>query len=267
MDMQEHLDEFLATGRAPQPARGASTVLLLRDSAEGPEVYLLRRHSRMPFAAGMFAFPGGAVDPRDTDRTLAWAGPLPKEWSQRLRCDEAEAAALVCAALRETFEEAGVLLAGETRDSVVTDTTGMGWERDRVALVDRTLSLAELLARRRLVLRTDLLMPWAHWITPEFEPRRYDTRFFVAALPAGQLTRDVSGEADHVVWVRPGKAVADADAGLIEMLPPTYVTLSDLVDHPTTASVLAAAHNRVIETVLPRAEIVDGTAEMSWRKS
>ncbi|MGI8433536.1 MAG: NUDIX hydrolase [Nocardioidaceae bacterium] len=265
--MQEHLDEFLATGRAPQQPRAASTVLLLRDTTKGPEVYLLRRHSRMPFAAGMFAFPGGAVDPRDADRALAWAGPPPEEWAERLRCDEAEARALVCAAVRETFEESGVLLTGETRGSVVADTTGEDWERDRVALVARTLSFADLLQRRDLVLRSDLLLPWAHWITPEFEPRRYDTRFFVAALPAGQLTRDVSGEADQVAWVLPAQAVADADAGLIEMLPPTYVTLSDLVDHPTTASILAAARDRVIETVLPRAEIVDGATELSWRKS
>ena len=93
--------------------KGAATVVLLRDQAGGPpEVYLLRRHLGMAFAAGMYAFPGGTVDVRDSDREVAWAGPTPAEWGRRLSCDEATARALVCAAVRETFEESGVLLAG-----------------------------------------------------------------------------------------------------------------------------------------------------------
>ena len=104
----------------------------------------------------------------------------------------------MCAAVRETFEESGVLLAGPSPTSVVADTTGDDWEADRVALEGRSLSFTDFLERRGLVLRTDLLGAWAAWLTPVFEPRRYRTWFFVAALPAGQRTRDVSTESSSV---------------------------------------------------------------------
>ncbi|CAM5319003.1 hypothetical protein SMICM304S_08534 [Streptomyces microflavus] len=112
--------------------------------------------------------------------------------------------------MRETFEEAGVLLAGETAGTVVGDTTGADWEADREALVARDLSFAEFLDRRGLLLRSDLLGAWARWITPEFEPRRYATWFFVAALPEGQRTRAVSTEADRTVWIAPAEAARRA---------------------------------------------------------
>lgn len=255
-------DSALAYHAGEQPAvepRGAATVALLRDGRSGPEVYLLRRHGAMAFAAGMYVFPGGTVDARDRDTAVAWAGPSPSEWASRLDCDSpALARALVCAAVRETFEESGVLLAGTSPDTVVADTTGTEWERDRAALVDRSLPFTDLLATRGLVLRTDLLAAWAHWITPEFEPRRYDTRFFVAAMPEGQVTRDVSGEADYVTWMRPGEAVRGADAGVLDMLAPTSVTLTELAALACSAEALAAAESRVIAPVLPTVEVVDG---------
>jgi 8-oxo-dGTP pyrophosphatase MutT (NUDIX family) len=219
-------------------------------------VYLLRRHLGMAFAAGMYAFPGGTVDPRDSDRAVAWGGPSPTEWAQRLECAEAEARALVCAAVRETFEESGVLLAGYTAHSIVEDTTGDDWERDRAALVDRRLGFADLFAARGLVLRTDLLAAWAHWITPEFEPRRYDTRFFVAALPTGQRTRDVSGEADLVAWMTAGDAMAGVDSGAMVMLPPTYLTLREIAAFSTVEAVFASAGGRRITTVVPGVELL-----------
>ena len=253
----EHARAFLTGDQTPATPRGASTVVLLRESDAGPpQVYLLRRHLGMAFAAGMYAFPGGTVDPRDSDRAVAWAGPDPAEWGERLGCDEAVARSLVCAAVRETFEESGVLLAGATPDTVVGDTTGDDWERERAALVDRSLALAELLEQRSLVLRTDLLLAWAHWVTPEFEPRRYDTRFFVAAMPPGQRTRDVSGEADTVTWMTAADAVAGVDAGAMGMLPPTYIALREMAAYPTVAATLAAARRRVIRKVVPGVEIV-----------
>ena len=255
----EHARAFLRGDRLPVTPKGAATVVLLRQGAGGYddrlEVYLLRRHSRMAFAAGMYAFPGGTVDPRDSDRAVAWAGPSPAEWADRLDCDELGARALVCAAVRETFEESGVLLTGATADSIVEDTTGDEWERDRAALVERSLSFADLLGTRGLVLRTDLLATWAHWITPEFEPRRYDTRFFVAALPRGQRTRDVSGEADTVAWMTAADALAGVDSGVMGMLPPTYITLREIATFATVEAVWAAAARRRIVTVVPGVEI------------
>jgi 8-oxo-dGTP pyrophosphatase MutT (NUDIX family) len=213
---------------APVAARDAATVMLLRPGRAGLEVYMLRRQASMAFAAGMSVFPGGSVDARDADEDVAWAGPDARQWGRVLAAPPDLARALVCAAVRETFEESGVLLAGETPDTVVADPTSDDWERDRNALLDRSLSLAELLARRRLVLRSDLLRSWSRWITPVFEPRRYDTRFFAAALPGGQQTRDVGGEAAAVYWTGPQEALETGRRGEIALLPPTAVTLAEL---------------------------------------
>jgi 8-oxo-dGTP pyrophosphatase MutT (NUDIX family) len=221
--------------------RDAATVVLLRDGRSGVEVYLLRRLTSMAFAAGMHVFPGGAVDARDGVAAPAWHGPSAASWGNALGCDARLARALVCAAVRETFEESGVLLAGPSGSGIVTDTTDDGWEADRQSLLDRSLSLAGLLERRRLVLRSDLLRPWAHWITPEFEPRRFDTRFFVAAVPDGQRARDVSGEADRAVWLPVADAVEEFDQGRLPMMPPTIVCLRELAAYDTVSQVLSAS--------------------------
>lgn len=249
----------LAAGEATAAEpRHASTVVLLRDRPDGMQAYLLRRTRTMAFAAGMYVFPGGSVDPRDeTLSDDAWAGPPPTAWAALLSADEGLTKALVCAAVRETFEESGVLLAGAGPDDVVADTTGDDWEADRAALVDHTLSFAAMLDRRGLVLRADLLRPWAHWITPEVEPKRFDTRFFVAALPTGQRTRDVGGEADRVAWVRPADALAAADSGEMGMLPPTAFTLSELATYDDVAAVLAAGTARDVQPVLPKIVLGD----------
>ena len=125
-------EEFAAQGAAfadgtktPAEPRDAATVVLLRRGGDGPEVYLLRRQASMEFAGGMCVFPGGSVDPRDFDHTVAWGGPSPAEWASRLGVDEAKARALVCAAVRETFEESGVLLAGESAESVTSPIPGL----------------------------------------------------------------------------------------------------------------------------------------------
>jgi 8-oxo-dGTP pyrophosphatase MutT (NUDIX family) len=244
--------------------RPAATVVLLRDqasggtSAAGPQAYLLRRVATMAFAAGMFVFPGGSVDARDEELPdAAWAGPPPSAWAQPLSCDEPLARSLVCAAVRETFEESGVLLAGPSPDEVVPDTSGEDWEADRLALLDRSLSLAELLQRRGLMLRADLLRAWAHWVTPEFEPRRYDTRFFVAAMPGDQRTRDVGGESDRVTWIRPADALEAHATGSFAMLPPTIVTLAELAAYPSIAAVLEAGTARDVRPVLPKIVLGD----------
>jgi 8-oxo-dGTP pyrophosphatase MutT (NUDIX family) len=256
-------DTLVAQARAyadgsatPAEPRDAATVVLLRSGETGPETYLLRRQTSMAFAGGMCVFPGGGVDPRDFDHAVAWAGPSPAEWADRLGCDEPMARALVCAAVRETFEESGVLLAG-TADSVVADTTGDDWEGDRVALEARDLSLTDFLDRRGLVLRSDLLGAWSGWLTPVFEPRRYRTWFFVAALPEGQVTRDVSPESSSVAWLPALDAVAKAEGGEILLLPPTYLTLLDVGRHGSPGDVLAESRSRRVEMFTPEV-VADG---------
>ncbi|WP_427886558.1 NUDIX hydrolase [Kribbella sp. GL6] len=253
--MAETALEYAHGTRTATPARPASTVILLRNAPL--EVYLLRRQRTMAFAAGMTVFPGGRVDPTDSTVADSWFGPAPGWFGERLGCSAEMAAAYVAAAVRETFEESGVLLAGPTPDAVVDDTTGADWEADRVALETRELGFSEFLHRRHLLLRADLLRPWAHWITPEFEPKRYDTAFFVAALPAGQVTRDVTSESDQVTWIRPADAVQAVDAGEMLMLPPTYVCCHDLTRYGDVPAILAAAGDREIRAIMPTVR-VDG---------
>jgi 8-oxo-dGTP pyrophosphatase MutT (NUDIX family) len=252
-ELSEPARDILAGRRDPAVPRDAATVVLLRPAGppagsvavdtggSGMEVYMLRRQPSMAFAPGAQVFPGGGVDARDADEEVAWAGPDAARWGAIFDASPDLARALVCAAVRETFEESGVLLAGGSADSVVADTTGEDWERDRNALLDRSLSLAELLARRRLVLRSDLLRPWSRWITPVIEPRRFDTRFFAAHLPAGQRTRDVGGEAAATAWIEPSAALEEARRGAIALLPPTAVTLAELAACGNLESALAGS--------------------------
>ncbi|WP_033321754.1 NUDIX hydrolase [Streptomyces yerevanensis] len=255
----------LTEGRlTPVTPKRAATVMLLKDTDGTPAVHMLRRRASMAFAGGAYAYPGGGVDPRDDERQIRWTGPTRAWWASRLGVDETSAQAIVCAAVRETYEEAGVLLAGPTPDSVVGDTTGDDWEADREALVARDVSFAEFLERRGLVLRSDLLGAWTRWITPEFEPRRYDTWFFVAALPEGQRTRNVSTEADSTVWIRPGEAADAYDKGDLLMMPPTIATLRQLRSYATAAEALAAAPERDLAPVLAKARLEDGELVLSW---
>jgi 8-oxo-dGTP pyrophosphatase MutT (NUDIX family) len=276
--LSDRAREILAGRRAPAQPRDAATVMLLRpvlhedlerdaprrpaappsatSSADsGLEVYMLRRQSSMKFAPGAFVFPGGSVDARDADEQVAWAGPDPGEWGQIFDAPPELACALVCAAVRETFEESGVLLAGPSADAVVADTTGADWEADRRSLLDRSLSLAEMLARRGLVLRSDLLRPWSRWITPVIEQRRFDARFFAAALPPQQRTRDVGGEAAEVAWMAPGDAIAMGRRKEIVLWPPTAVSLAELAACPDVAAALAP---RQVRPVLPEASVAEG---------
>ena len=257
----------LEAGRiAPAAPRDAATVMLLRPAGVGAgvEVLMLRRVAAMKFAPGAYVFPGGSVDPADHDAPVGWHGPDPAEFGARLGASAEMARALVCAAVRETFEEAGVLLAGAPDGGPVADPSGPSWEADRAALVAGTLTLAELLSRRGLVLRADLLVPWARWITPEGEPRRFDARFFAAALPAGQLATGHAAESDHIAWLRPGDAIESARAGQISMLPPTATTLHDFAVAGAVdgGDAVAAILGRrpVIEPVVPRLVLEDGQA-------
>jgi 8-oxo-dGTP pyrophosphatase MutT (NUDIX family) len=266
-EWSERIADHLAGRLETAPARLAATVVLLRDTPGGVlEAYLAKRATTMVFAGGRYAFPGGRVDPLDTEiAPEVWAGPSPAWWAARFGCAEADARALVCAAVRETFEETGVLLAGPSPDSLVASTSSADWEADRLAVEAHELPLGALLARRGLVLRTDLLAGWSRWVTPGFEPRRYDTAFFVAVLPAGQTAREVSGETEGMLWAPPAKALADLEAGLVSMLPPTLTTLHEIGRHRDAASVLAAAASRPLDPIEASVEkAADGTYALVW---
>ncbi|BCL14244.1 NUDIX hydrolase [Micromonospora sagamiensis] len=256
----EHARRFRAEGSTPVVPRVAATVLLLRPAAVGFEVYMIRRVAAMAFG-GMYAFPGGGVDPSDAQAHPGWAGPDPEEWGRRLGVAPEAARSVVCAAAREVFEEAGVLLAGPDPATVVGDVSGDDWEAARVDLEKRRTHFAGFLTDRGLTLRSDLLLPWSRWITPEFEPRRFDTYFFVALLPEGQRTRDVSGEADHTLWISPADALRRAAAGELTMLPPTLLTLQQVAAAGDLADVARLAAGRDAATpITPRLADLDGDA-------
>jgi glyoxylase-like metal-dependent hydrolase (beta-lactamase superfamily II)/8-oxo-dGTP pyrophosphatase MutT (NUDIX family) len=227
--------------------------MLLRDGAHGLEVFLQRRVKAMRFAPSVTVFPGGGVDERDRRMPArAWYGPAPSWWANRLGCAEELAAALVCAAVRETFEECGVLLAGAARGGASTPPASPEeLAAARTELVHQRATLAEVLTSRGWVMRADLLRPWANWITPEVESRRYDAQFFVAALPHGQHADAGTSEAVDADWRRPADALADWRAGRIELLPPTWVSLEQLAEQPEVAAALRAAERRVVTPLMP----------------
>lgn len=241
------------TDTDPLVPRPAATVMLVRDGrgghAGGIEVFLMRRHSQMDFVAGVMVFPGGGVDERDRGADIAWFGPEPSWWADRLHVEPELAEALVCAAARETFEESGVLFAGPAGDpdQIVGDASVYG--EARAALANNSLSFADFLRTENLVLRADLLRPWANWVTPKEErTRRYDTYFFVGALPAGQRADGENTETDQAAWVTPQEGLDDFAHGRSFLLPPTWTQLDSLNGH-TVAEVLAV--QRQIETVEP----------------
>jgi hypothetical protein len=176
---------------------------------------MLRRNASMAFAAGMHVFPGGGVDERDADPSLTWIGPLPQALATALGTDPAQARALIVVAVRGTFEECGVLLAGRDQDHLVEAVDDEAWEIDRVALAEGRTGLADVLGRRGLGVRADLLRPWAHWLAP-----------------AEALRMDQRGEA--------------------MLMPPTRVCLEELAAGADLAAALA--NPRALRPVLPRLE-------------
>lgn len=203
-------------------------MLLVRP--DGTEVFMIRRVPTMEFAPSMWVFPGGGVDPRDAEIEVDWVGPAPAHWARLLAVPEDVAVTLVMAAIRELFEECGILLAG-TRDAVL-DHVDRSWAKDRAALVAHERSFAQVLHDRGLAVRTDLLFVQDHWVTPEFEKRRYDTYFFTAVLPEGQEPDDATTESAVSQWVVPADLVLRHRAGEVLMLPPTVLQLELLRDEP-----------------------------------
>ncbi len=267
----------IAEGRLrPAVARDAATVILLRPGPDGPggpdgvEAFLMVRTAILDFAPGACVFPGGSVDDRDADPEVGWAGPAPAAFGDLLDVPPERARALVCAAIRETFEESGVLLAGPSAGELVLDSADLA--RDRHALLAGSVTFNEVLRRRQLLLRADLMTPWARWITPEASPRRFDTWFFAAAVPPGQTAAVPSpaehsqtggqgpGESESGTWLRPAAALAAARLGEITLLPPTAITLGELAGYPDVASIVG--RRRPIVPRLPRVVFEDGRARL-----
>ena len=225
----------------------AATVVLLRDGRDGLEAYLQLRPLGMGFAGGLWVFPGGRVDAADRDPGVdaRWAGPPSAAWAERLGLPVAEARGHVVAACRETLEEAGLLLASPAPPAGELAAA-------RRELLAGSAGFAELLARLGVRLDAGRLRYWAWWVTPEIEPRRYDTRFFVAGLPDDAVVTAHLAEVERERWLPPAEAAADQD---LPMLPPTRYTLRDLAAFGTVEAALAAGTGRRVERILP---VLDG---------
>jgi 8-oxo-dGTP pyrophosphatase MutT (NUDIX family) len=230
--------------------RPAATVMLVRDALPGLEVFVLRRVAAMAFAPGMTVFPGGGVDATDRDSELEWLGPDEAWWAERLQVSAPAARELVVAAVRELFEETGVLLAGAPGEGFADGPIGGLDDEVRLAMIDRRITLSAALAAADLRLRADLLRPWANWITPPGRTRRYDTFFFVAALPAGQRAEMLTTEADLGQWRSPAALFDERDAGTTALMRPTLAMLTDLAAYTCVADVMAV--QRVVTPVRVR---------------
>ncbi|MDX1673498.1 MAG: NUDIX domain-containing protein [Longimicrobiales bacterium] len=231
----------------PAEARPAATVVLMRDGEAGPEVLLLRRHRRSGFVPGAWVFPGGRVDAADGDPALLdrcrglGPNPEPSFWM---------------AALREAFEETGVLLArrpdDEAGDWVPAAASDRTIEALRRTLMDDEATLLDVVARLEARLDARPMVHAAHWVTPVVEPRRYDTHFFVAAVPDGRAARPDPREMVDAVWLTPTAALDRFEAGSLPMVFPTVRTLESLAGHRSTDAVLAAFREQTVERILPR---------------
>ncbi len=218
----------------PATPRPASTIILLRDRPAGLQTFMVVRHHEIDFASGALVFPGGRMEPADLELAAALG-------------DDDPALGLRIAAMREAFEECGVLFARAPGEAGLVSA-------ERARGLDRSISFAELLAREGLAPAVDRLVPFAHWITPAFLPKRFDTWFFLALAPPDQALAHDGREAVDSVWISPRAALH----GRFKLLFPTERNLWKLSTHADAASAFAAARAAPVVTVLPEPVQVDG---------
>lgn len=244
------------------PPRPAATVVMLRDMPAGLEVFLMKRHSQSAVLAGAYVFPGGKVDAADAELDMQAHLDQPL---QRLHAglDEADisertAAGLYVAALREAFEESGVLFA---RDDSAQGREAADWRSEAAELLRAGQGFNAMLAQLALRLQTVSLVPWSRWITPTAPMKmnkRFDTRFFVAAVPAGQVASHDNFETTESSWLKPRAALEQYWSGQIDLAPPQIMSLAHLARHANVRSVLSAAAARRPPVIQPVPLDVDG---------
>ena len=227
----------------------ASTVVLLRDD-DPFEVFLVRRNDSIAFLGGAHVFPGGRVDPSDHAHDAHVTTGKTRSVIARMADVPAEVAiAHHVAAVRELFEEAGVLLA-----QPLTAASVQRLAADRRELLAGRSTFADIIGREQLHLALDELAYFAHWVTPEIEIRRFDTRFFIARAPEGQTPIHDAGETTHSEWIEPLVAIERCRAGLISLPPPTWTTLQMLARFDSIDAVFDWARHKPIPRVQPRFE-------------
>ncbi len=231
----------------------SATILLLRDSPEGVQVFMVVRHHQIDFASGALVFPGGKLDGGDWD-------PAFRERCQGERGLDDDGLALRVGAIREAFEECGVLLARRRGEAGLVDPAGIAdftAARDEIQTGKR--SFAGFLAEHDLMLALDVLVPYAHWITPDMMPRRYDTHFYLAMSPASHEARHDGSESVDSIWINPARALAEAIEGTWTIIFPTRMNLLKLARSQSVMEALERAMAERIVTVKPWIEDREGT--------
>lgn len=261
----------MATNRAGEfdgrsrPAVDAATVLVLRDGEDGPEVLVQERHVETDFSGGALVFPGGRVEDadRDLDQSLSVGGDE-EAVATVMGTDTRGARGLLVGAAREAFEEAGILFAtvdGAPVPASLLDDARVGAARAALAARDDRGDLAALLRETGCRLDLDAFVPFDWWVTPEGMHRRYDTRFFLAAVPAGQRDRAAADlvETTSARWMRPADALAGGEEGRFTIIFPTRRVLARLLQAGSVAELLALADAEPVVRRQPTMVLVDGT--------
>ncbi len=236
--------------KTPVQPRPASTVLLIRDGAEGLEVFMVVRHREIEFAGGALVFPGGRVERDDAAIAGAPGGEVTLD-------------AFRVAGVRETFEECGLLLARRRGSAELLRAEALlGIEaRHRAAVAKGERALSAMLAAEGLEPASDTLLHFAHWVTPASRPKRFDTQFFLAAAPPDQVAAHDGSESVDSIWIRPAQAVAETNAGLRRLVFATRKNLEKLARFATVAEALEATRAARVVTVHPRRV----QTESGWR--
>jgi 8-oxo-dGTP pyrophosphatase MutT (NUDIX family) len=240
----------------PVRPRPAVSVILARDAADGLEILLLNRVSTMAFLPGRLVFPGGGVDARDAADHLPPDDHAVAAIATAFGVPPAEARMKVMTAVRETFEETGILLARNPDADTWFDVTADVVERERQRTLDRDTTVPAVLDQFGLTVTAADLKPWARWVTPAVSPIRFDVTFFLAALPEGQLARHLSTEARETTWWTPADVLAALDAGTVQLATPQRVLLTELGGLRTLADAFDSP--RDLAPVCPRPQLVDG---------
>jgi 8-oxo-dGTP pyrophosphatase MutT (NUDIX family) len=239
--------------------RSAATVILARENAGRLQVYLIKRSTKSGFMAGNYVFPGGVVDADDRAESF-WQNHIDlslAELSQRLggSLGDRETLSFGVAAIRETFEEAGVLFAGGEKQ-ISADLEQLNQKRLSANLSNGWLQ--NLIKSQQWALSFSGLYRWSHWITPEKMKKRFDTRFFLAAMPADQVCQPDTRETTDGVWSSPHKGLAGNLSGKIALSPPTVVTLHELLSYRSLNDLIQHAAQRPWgEALMPRLASVD----------
>ena len=239
-------------------ARPAATILLLRDGPEGIEVFMVVRHHAIDFAAGALVFPGGRLEEADQDLAASIADcPNPDGL-------ETDALAFRVAAIRETFEECGVLLARPRGSSQLIDAATLKRLEDqhRGALNAGSIGFDAVLGSEGLLPAPDLLVHFAHWITPSHQPKRYDTHFFLAEAPPEHLAVHDGLEAVESIWITPSQALADAEAGKYKLVFATAKNLEKLGCSRLVKEAMEAAWSSTVVTVQPKGTKLEGSKRL-----